>query len=404
MAQQTDIKYFEGQQIRTVWDADEEKCYYSVVDVVQVLTAQATVRGASTYWAVLKKRMNEEKNVEPLTTCKQLKLLAADGKMRLTDVADSSQLLEIIQIISSPKVEKFRLWLESLDNAVENYTGEIIMYQPDETIKLAVRLDNETVWLNRQQMAELFDRDIKTIGKHISNALQEELSNIPTVAKFATVGIENGRSVTRQVEYYNLDMVLSVGYRVKSAQGVKFRQWANSVLKQYLLKGYALHKRISDLESAVSSQKNDIADLKNKVDFFVRTSLPPVEGVFFQGQIFDAYAKFQIFIMQAQKEIILIDNYVDVTVLERLAAKNSGVSVTVYTSQKARLTAQDIQNFNAQYPPLTVVYTEKMHDRFLIIDNKTLYHIGASLKDLGKKCFAFDLFDSSFIPDILAKV
>ena len=207
MAQQTDIKYFEGQQIRTVWDAEEERYYFSVVDVVQVLTSQTTVRGASTYWAVLKKRIKEEKNDELLTSCKQLKLLAADGKMRFTDVADPEQLLEIIQSIPSQKVEKFKNWLDSFKNSADNDTGEIIMYQPDETIKLEVRLDNETVWLNRQQMAELFDRDVKTIGKHISNALQEELSNIPTVAKFATVQIENGRSVTRQVEFYNLDKI-----------------------------------------------------------------------------------------------------------------------------------------------------------------------------------------------------
>ena len=388
MAQQTDIKYFEGQQIRTVWDAEEERYYFSVVDVVQVLTSQTTVRGASTYWAVLKKRIKEEKNDELLTSCKQLKLLAADGKMRFTDVADPEQLLEIIQSIPSQKVEKFKNWLDSFKNSADNDTGEIIMYQPDETIKLEVRLDNETVWLNRQQMAELFDRDVKTIGKHISNALQEELSNIPTVAKFATVQIENGRSVTRQVEYYSLDMILSVGYRVKSAQGVKFRQWSNSVLKQYMLKGYAINKRISDLERTVSAQKDDIADLKDKVDFFVRTSLPPVEGIFYDGQIFDAYVQITNLIKRAKKSIIVIDNYADETVLTMLSQKSAGVSATIYVKQYFPTLQLAVSRYNAQYPPITVAQCQNVHDRFLIIDDE-VYLFGASLKDAGKKLFAY---------------
>ena len=253
---------------------------------------------------------------------------------------------------------------------------------------------NESVWLNRNQMSVLFGRDVKTIGKHINNALREELRDMATVANFATVQNEGGRQVTRFVEFYNLDMILSVGYRVKSSHGILFRQWANSVLKEYLLKGSAVNHRIDNLERRVSKTEE-------KIDFFVRTSLPPVEGVFFQGQIFDAYAKFESFIQSAEREIILIDNYIDISVLERFSKKRKDVKITIYTDPKTKLSEQDIQKFNEQYSQLTLKHTSKAHDRFLIIDNKILYHIGASLKDLGKKCFAFEVLNSVWIKEIL---
>ncbi len=266
--------------------------------------------------------------------------------------------------------------------------GEIVMYQPDETVKLEVRLDNETVWLNRQQIATLFDRDIKTIGKHITNALQEELSGIPTVAKFATVQTEGGRTVRRSIEYYNLDMILSVGYRVKSAQGIKFRQWSNTVLKQYLMKGYAMNQRVSALEHTVSSQNVKITDLQKKVDFFIRTSLPPVEGVFYDGQIFDAYLLIMKLIQQAKQSIVLIDNYVDETVLAMLGKRTQGTIATIYTRQITPDLQLAINRFNSQYPPIAVHLCRNAHDRFLIIDD-TVYLFGASIKDAGKKLFAF---------------
>ena len=389
----TDIKYFEGQQIRTVWDADEDRLYFSIIDVVQVLTEQPDYQLARNYWKVLKNRLSKNEG-QSVTNCNRLKLLAADGKMRLTDVADSNQMLEIIQSIPSPKVEKLKSWFESFERTSDIDSGEIIMYQPDETIKLSVRLDNETVWLTQQQMAELFETSRNNVTLHIDNIFKEHELESNSVSKESLLTAADGKKY--QTKLYNLDVIISVGYRVKSLRGTQVRQWANRVLKEYLLKGYSVNQRLDRLEQRMNKAEN-------KIDFFVRTSLPPVEGVFFQGQIFDAYAKFQSFVTQSQKEIILIDNYVDVTVLERLSVRNSGVAITIYTSQKAKLTTQDIQNFNAQYPPLTVVYTEKMHDRFLIIDHQTIYHIGASLKDLGKKCFAFNLLDSSFIPDILAK-
>ncbi len=264
--------------------------------------------------------------------------------------------------------------------------GEIILYQPDEMVKLEVRLENETVWLNRQQLAELFGRDIKTIGKHINNALNEELSDIPTVAKFATVGIEGGRTVTRQVEYYNLDMILSVGYRVKSKRGVEFRKWSNRVLKDYLLKGYAINQRIEQLERTVATHGE-------KIDFFIRTSLPPVEGIFFDGQIFDAYTFATNLIKSATRSIVLIDNYIDEDVLLMLSKRSTGVTATIYTKQITPQLQLDLNRHNNQYPRINIRTYRQAHDRFIIIDNNNVYHIGASLKDLGKKLFAFSKMD-----------
>lgn len=257
--------------------------------------------------------------------------------------------------------------------------GEIVLYQPEETFKLEVRLENETVWLNRQQLATLFDRDIKTIGKHIANALKEELSNgISVVAKFATTAADGK---VYQTEHYNLDMILSIGYRVKSKRGVEFRQWANKVLKEYLLKGYAINQRMEQLEQRV-------AKTEEKIDFFVRTSLPPVEGIFFEGQIFDAYVFATNLIKSARKTIILIDNYVDENTLLMLSKRNEGVKATIYTAKLNKQLQLDLQRHNAEYQPIDIREYKQSHDRFLIIDSEA-FHIGASLKDLGKKWFAF---------------
>ena len=230
--------------------------------------------------------------------------------------------------------------------------GEIILYQPDEAVKLEVRLEDETVWLNRQQLSELFDRDIKTIGKHISNALKEELIDIPTVAKFTTVQKEGERFVTRQVEFYNLDMILSLGYRVKSQRGIQFRQWANKVLKDYLLKGYSINQRLNEIEQKMDNKffqiEKTIAEHDKKIDFFVRTSLPPVEGIFFDGQIFDAYKFATDLIKSAKCSLILIDNYVDESVLLMLSKRNSGVSATIYTHKINAQLQLDLNKHNEQ--------------------------------------------------------
>ena len=257
--------------------------------------------------------------------------------------------------------------------------GEIILYQPNDSLRLEVRLDGDNVWLNRSQLAELFDRDVKTIGKHINNALKEELDNVPVVAKFATTAADGK---VYQTEHYNLDMVISVGFRVKSRRGVDFRRWANTILKEYMLKGYAINQRIEQLEKTVALHSE-------KIDFFVRTSLPPVEGIFFDGQIFDAYKFATDLIRSTRKSLLLIDNYVDESVLLMLSKRNPGVSATIYTQKITAQLQLDLDKHNDQYPPINIRTYRNSHDRFLIVDDKEVYHIGASLKDLGKKMFAF---------------
>ena len=280
-------------------------------------------------------------------------------------------------------------------NQLDFKENEIVLYQPNDTIHLEVRMADETVWLTQAQLVELYQSSKANISEHIRHIFEEgELDENSTVRNFRTVQIEGNRKVSREQTFYNLDMIISLGYRVKSVIATRFRRWANSVLKEYLLKGYAVNQRFERLEQRVSRTEE-------KIEFFVRTSLPPVEGVFFQGQIFDAYAKFESFIQSAEQEIILIDNYIDISVLERFSKKQKDVKVTIYTDPKTKLSEQDIQKFNEQYSQLIIEHTSKAHDRFLIIDNKILYHIGASLKDLGKKCFAFEVMDSAWIKEIL---
>lgn len=268
--------------------------------------------------------------------------------------------------------------------------GEIILYQPDEEIKLDVRLENETVWLSIDEMSYLFGRDISVIGKHIRNIFKEgELIKDSVWAKFAYTA-SDGK--TYQVDYYNLDVIISVGYRVKSQRGTQFRQWANKVLKEYLLKGYSINQRINQLENKMDSRlaahDRQLEELTNKVDFFVRTSLPPVEGIFFNGQIFDAYKFASDLIKSAKQSLVLIDNYVDESVLLMLSKRQPGVTATIYTQRITSQLRLDLDRHNDQYPPVDVRTCKFSHDRFLIVDD-AVYHIGASLKDLGKKWFAF---------------
>ena len=265
--------------------------------------------------------------------------------------------------------------------------GEIVIYQPTDNIRLEVRIEDETVWLNRQQIAVLFDRDVKTIGKHVNNALAQELKGEATIANFATVQKEGGRLVTRGVEYYNLDMILSIGYRVKSQRGIDFRKWANNVLKEYILRGYAVSQRIERLEQRVTKTEE-------KIDFFVRTSLPPVEGVFYDGQIFDAHVFVSNLIKSAKQRIILIDNYLDESVLVTLSKREVNVTAKIITKSISNQFQTDLNRYNSQYSPIDVEERDGIHDRFLIIDD-TLYHLGASLKDLGKKLFAFSKMELS---------
>jgi hypothetical protein len=283
--------------------------------------------------------------------------------------------------------------------------NEIVLYRPNEMAEhIEVRLENDTVWLNRNQIALLFGRDVKTIGKHINNALKEELDGIPTVANFAIVHFEGNRKVTRSIEHYNLDVILSVGYRVKSKQGTLFRIWANRILKNHLLQGYTLNERINFLEQNLSK---DIGKLTNRIDqieLSISTKDLPTQGVFFDGQIFDAYELMSKIIRSAKKEIILIDNYIDETVLTHLAKRAETVEAIIYTKSISRVLRLDLERHNNQYPPIQLQELRDSHDRFLIIDRKELYHVGASLKDLGKKWFAFSKLDEKMLEFVLSRL
>ena len=271
--------------------------------------------------------------------------------------------------------------------------GEIIMYQPDSEVKLEVRLEDETVWLTQAQMAMLFQTTPQNVTIHIRSIYkEEELDKTSTCKDSLQVRFEGSRQVQRIQKFYNLDVIISVGYRVKSKRGTQFRIWANKVLKEYLLRGYSVN-RLRDVERRVDDRlaehEHRLNQIDSKIDFFVRTSLPPVEGIFYDGQIFDAYKLASDLIKSARKSILLIDNYVDESVLLMLGKRAPGVTAEIYTQSISRRLRQDLEKYNSQYEPIEIRVYKNSHDRFLIIDGADVYHIGASLKDLGKKMFAF---------------
>ena len=273
-------------------------------------------------------------------------------------------------------------------------TNEIVLYQPNEQMSLEVKLENETVWLTLNQMASLFGRDKSVISRHIKAIFQErELTYEGSVAKNATVQTEGNRQVIRDVEFYNLNVIISVGYRVKSQQGTAFRIWASEVLKDYMLRGYAVNQRIVYVEEyfdkRLRAHEQRIENVEQKIDFFVRTSLPPHQCIFYDGQIFDAYTFINDRIREATTRIILIDNYIDDSVLTILSKRADKVTATIYTKKPTAQLQLDIRKHNEQYPPIEVITFDRSHDRFLCID-ETIYHLGASIKDLGKKWFAFN--------------
>jgi hypothetical protein len=275
---------------------------------------------------------------------------------------------------------------------------EIVLYCPDELAEhIEVKLQDETVWLNRQQLSTLFERDIKTIGKHITNVLREELEGIPVVAKFATTA-SDGKLY--QIEYYNLEMIISIGYRVKSQKGIQFRIWANQILKDYLLKGYAINNRMNRIEDNVQA----LAEKVNQIDLQINTHLISTQGVFFDGQIFDAYELASRIIRSAKKSIVLIDNYIDENTLTHLAKKEKGVAVLLLTKTNSKQLTLDLQKANEQYGNFTAKAFTQSHDRFLIIDGKDVYHLGASLKDLGRKWFAFSKLETKSVENMMKVV
>ncbi len=280
--------------------------------------------------------------------------------------------------------------------------NEIVLYQPDETISLDVRLENETVWLTQSQIALLFGTQRPSVTKHLSNIYSSgELEEKDTCSILEHMGNDGKqRYVTK---YYNLDAILSVGYRVNSKNAVQFRRWATSVLKDYLLKGYAFNNRMNVIEKRLNEQDLQLERIGKKVVFFVKTSLPPVEGVFFDGEIFDAYVFVCDLVKRAKQSIVLIDNYIDETVLSLLDKRAKGVTAIVYTASVGSQLQLDIARHNAQYAPVDVRVYGKAHDRFLCIDD-VVYHVGASIKDLGKKWFAFSKMEHINARELLARV
>lgn len=286
--------------------------------------------------------------------------------------------------------------------------NEIIIYQPDEDLSLDVRVEDETVWLTQSQIVELFESSKANISEHLKHIFDSgELSKEGTVRKFRTVRQEGNRNVTRNIDFFNLDVIISVGYRVNTVRGIQFRQWANKVLKEYLLRGYAVNQRLMQLEDRIdrhfSEYDRHLLQLDEKVDFFVRSSIQPKEGIFFDGQIFDAYAFIAGLIRKAKHRIVVIDSYIDDSVLVQLSKRNPGVTVDIYDGQISKQLRQDVEKHNAQYPGMTLHKYTKAHDRFLIIDEE-VYHIGHSLKDLGKKLFAFSKMDAMTGSDLLEKL
>ena len=281
----------------------------------------------------------------------------------------------------------------SNDNSIVVYRSE------DNAVQLDVQLSGETVWLTTAQMAFLFGKEESTIRRHIINVFTEGELVRENNVRFLHV---NG--VKKPVPFYNLDVIISVGYRVKSKRGTQFRQWANRVLKDYLLRGYAINPHMRYMEQRIDAKLQEhteqIHELQDKVDFFIRTSLPPREGVFVDGQIYDAFEFIERLIKSAQKSILLIDNYVDEAVLTMMSEKQKGVAVEIYTKEINNALQLAEKHFNTQYGGLSLHTTQACHDRFLIIDDKTIYLIGASLKDAGKRLFAFTQMNSEQITTI----
>ena len=291
--------------------------------------------------------------------------------------------------------------------------NQIVVYHPNETVRLDVRLENETVWLTQLKIAELFGVQKAAISKHVKNIFASgELVRDATVSKLETVQTEGGRTVVRTQEFFNLDVIIAVGYRVNSRRATQFRIWATKVLKEYLLRGYSVNARLNQLEDTMhrnlARHDDRIATLEQKVDFFVQTQIPPVQGVFYDGQLWDARALVLKLVAGAKRSLVLIDNWATPGTLDLFAKKRKGVKVTIFTSEHydkkhvphRKISDADIKTFNTQYPKLAVRYNETFHDRFLIIDDRELYLIGASLKDLGRKCFGFTKMDGGEIARI----
>ena len=299
--------------------------------------------------------------------------------------------------------------------SVNELQGEVIFYQPDNTMRLEVRLEDETVWLTQQQMVTLFQSSKANVSEHIRNIYdQGELEQEATVRNFRTVRKEGNRMVNRTLTYYNLDAIISVGFRVNTKRGIMFRQWANRTLKEYLLRGYAFHQqmiamqrqidvRLEEQNERLSAVENHLHEHDQKFDMIVKTPELPNEGVFFDGQIFDAFKLVMQLIKSAEHRIILIDNYINEEILTMFDQRANGVTACIYTARIDSAMQLAIQRHDAQYDPISVNVFRMSHDRWLIIDDK-VYHFGASLKDLGKKWFGVSLYQDITPEELLSKI
>ena len=291
-------------------------------------------------------------------------------------------------------------------------TGEIVVYQPDEITRLEVRVNEDTIWLTQTQIAQLFGVGQPAISKHLKNIFSSGELEITAVHSILEYTAADGK--TYKTGFYNLDAILSVGYRVNSRQATRFRQWANTVLKEYLIKGLSFNARLLQLSADIdrrltthaiklNEHECQLKEQSKKIEFFIQSSLPPKQGIFFDGQIYDAYSFVAELVRSAKRRIVLIDNYIDDTVLTLLSKREAGVEAVIYTGKISKQLQLDIDKHNAQYPPVEVRTFSKAHDRFLIIDEK-VYLIGASIKDLGKKWFGFTLMENTEAEELLEKM
>ena len=271
--------------------------------------------------------------------------------------------------------------------------GELVIYQADD-VKIEVVLNEDMVWLSQSQIVQLFQSSKANISEHIKSIYhQNELDKDSTIRNFRTVRIEGNREVLRNITYYNLDVIISVGFRVNTKIGIHFRQWANNILKNNLLKGYSINQRIDYIENKFDNKlyNHDVQlkEISEQINYFVQKSMPPVQGVFYGGEIFEAYKFMTGLIKIANESIIVIDNYIDESVLTMLDKRKDGVVATIYTDKISNQLKLDLERHNKQYSAIEIQTVKNIHDRFVIIDNEDVFHIGASLKDLGKKLFAF---------------
>lgn len=275
-----------------------------------------------------------------------------------------------------------------------SFQGELVIYQANDDVKIEVVLNEDMVWLSQSQIVQLFQSSKANISEHIKSIYhQNELDKDSTIRNFRTVRIEGNREVLRNITYYNLDVIISVGFRVNTKIGIHFRQWANNILKNNLLKGYSINQRIDYIENKFDTKlyNHDVQlkEISEQVNYFVQKSMPPVQGVFYGGEIFEAYKFVSNLIKIANESIIVIDNYIDESVLTMLDKRKDGVMATIYTDKISNQLKLDLERHNKQYSAIEIQTVKNIHDRFVIIDNEDVFHIGASLKDLGKKLFAF---------------